>query len=277
MTAPARSGRSPVARADAPAQRSTLRSVALPTEHGGWGLTLEPGLLGLLIEPHVAGVLLAVAAVVAFLARTPLKVVLVDRWRGRTLDRTRVALRLAAAELLALAALIAGAALLADGSFWVPLVVAAPLVLLELWFDMRSRSRRLVPELAGAVGVCAVAASIVLAGGGDSRLAAAVWLVPAARVATSIPFVRAQIARLHGRATAPARLLVADAIGVAIAAVAVALEPAVLGGSLAVLAAVVYQRTSASGPVPRPTVLGVRQMLLGVGVVLATALSVLIA
>ncbi len=73
----------------APGERSTLRSVAVPSEHGGWGLTLEPGLLGLLVAPGAAGVCLAVAAFVAFLARTPLKVVLVDRRRGRWLGRTR--------------------------------------------------------------------------------------------------------------------------------------------------------------------------------------------
>ena len=28
-----------------------LKSVALPTEHGGWGFTLEPLLLGLLLSP----------------------------------------------------------------------------------------------------------------------------------------------------------------------------------------------------------------------------------
>lgn len=30
-------------------ERSTLRAVAIPTEHGGWSLTLEPVLLGLLV------------------------------------------------------------------------------------------------------------------------------------------------------------------------------------------------------------------------------------
>ena len=52
--------------------------MALPAEHGGWGLTLEPGLLGLLMAPSAAGVCVALAALVAFLARTPLKVVVVD-------------------------------------------------------------------------------------------------------------------------------------------------------------------------------------------------------
>ena len=67
--------------------RAPLRGVALPSEHGGWGLTLEPGLLGLLVAPSVAGACLAVAAVVAFVARTPLKLALVDRRRGRDVGR----------------------------------------------------------------------------------------------------------------------------------------------------------------------------------------------
>jgi hypothetical protein len=78
--------------------RSPLRAVALPTEHGGWGLTAEPALLGLLVSPSVAGVALGLGALVAFLARTPLRVVLVDRWRGRDLDRTRLARRVLASS-----------------------------------------------------------------------------------------------------------------------------------------------------------------------------------
>jgi hypothetical protein len=33
------------------ARRATLRSVVMPVEHGGWGLTLEPALLGVLPRP----------------------------------------------------------------------------------------------------------------------------------------------------------------------------------------------------------------------------------
>jgi YwiC-like protein len=62
-------------------QRAAWRAMAIPDEHGGWGLTAEPVLLGLLVAPSWAGAALAVAAFVAFLVRTPLKVVLVDRWR----------------------------------------------------------------------------------------------------------------------------------------------------------------------------------------------------
>ena len=59
---------------------ATLRSVAMPAEHGGWGLTLEPGLLGVLVAPSAAGLLLAVAALLVFLARTPVRHLMVA-WR----------------------------------------------------------------------------------------------------------------------------------------------------------------------------------------------------
>ena len=58
--------------------RSEFRSVALPSEHGGWGLTAEPALVGLIVAPSAAGACLAGAALTAFLVRTPLKVAAVE-------------------------------------------------------------------------------------------------------------------------------------------------------------------------------------------------------
>jgi hypothetical protein len=257
-------------------ERSALRAVALPTEHGGWGLTAEPALLGLLVAPSWAGVALAAAAMVAFLARTPLKVALVDRWRGRRLPRTRLAERVAAAELAVLAVLVAVAFAAAAGAFWVPMALALPLVGVELWFDMRSRSRRLVPELAGSVGIAAVAAAIVLADGGDARLAAGLWLVVGARAVASLPFVRVQLARAKGRPHRVAGSDLAQAAGLALGAVAVALDGRLVAGlgALAVVAAagVVGVRR----PPPPAVVLGVRQTALGLAVVAATAAGVIV-
>jgi hypothetical protein len=205
----------------------------------------------------------------AFVARTPLKVALVDRHRGRSLPRTALARRVAAIELIVLIALVGAAVLLADAPFWVPAAVAAPLVMVELWFDVRSQSRRLVPELAGAIGVCAVVSMIVLADDGDARLSAALWVVLVARIVSSIPYVRSQIARLHGRTAAPATELAADGAAITAAAVAVALDRRVVAGAVAVVLVVVVQRLMARGPVPRAAVLGIRQMALGFGVVAA--------
>ena len=273
MSAP---GGSVVAPSATPAAtRPRIRSVALPSEHGGWGLTLEPCLLGLAVAPTGAGLCLAAAAMTAFVARTPLRVALVDRHRGRSLPRTVLARRVAAVELIALVAAVGAAVLLAEAPFWVPAAVAAPLVVVELWFDVRSRSRRLVPELAGAIGVCAVAPMIVLADDGDARLSAALWVVLAARILTSIPYVRSQIARLHGRTAAPAAEVVADIAAITAATGAMAIDRQVTAGAVAVVLVVIVQRLMARGPVPRAAVLGIRQMVLGFGVVAATALGVL--
>lgn len=252
-----------------------LRSVALPTEHGGWGLTLEPALLGLLVAPSAAGWCLAAGALVAFVARTPVKLVLVDRWRGRRLERTALASKVAAGELVVLAALVTGAIVLSDGPFWVPVLIAAPLIGVELWFDMRSRSRRLVPELAGAVAISGVAAMIVTADGQGASLAAGLWLILAARALTSLPFVRAQIARLRGRSTAPSLLLGADLAAVVVATAAVGLERSLAWGAVAVVGVVGVQRVTGRGSPRPPAVLGASQMLLGLGVAVATAAGVL--
>jgi len=101
-----------------------------------------------------------------------------------------------------------------------------------------------------------------------------VWAVLVARLVTSIPFVRAQINRLHGRPSRPLDGVVADGLAVITAAVAVGLEPDLAAGALAIVAVVAIQRITARGPVPRAVVLGIRQLLIGFGVVLVTALGV---
>ena len=42
--------------------RPTWRTVAVPSEHGGWGLTAEPVLLGLLLAFSWSGVAVGVAS-----------------------------------------------------------------------------------------------------------------------------------------------------------------------------------------------------------------------
>jgi hypothetical protein len=261
----------------APGDRSVLRSVGLPSEHGGWGLTAEPILLGLLLAPSWAGLALGMAAITAFLVRTPVKIALVDLRRGRHLDRTRVASRLAAGELLFLGSMIALAVMAAESPFWLPAVLAAPMVAVELWYDIRSRSRRLVPELAGAIGVASVAAMIVLAAGADVGPALGAWAILAARASTSIPYVRDQVRRLHRRPGDSRPLVAWDLLAVTIAVVAAFAAPELIGGTIAVTAVVLLQRLSAMRPASTAVVLGLRQTALGLAVVLATWVGTLAA
>ena len=255
--------------------RNPIRAVAMPSEHGGWGLTIEPGLLGLLVAPSLAGACLAAAALVLFVLRTPLELALVDRRRHRRLPRTRLAERVAAAETALLAVLVAVAAITAhDGRWWIPAVVAAPLVAVELAYDIRSRRRRLVPELTGAVAIAAVVAAVVIAGDGDPHLAAGLWLILAARVTTSIPHVRAQIDRLHSRDWQPGIILASDLAAVVVAGVAVVLDGRIIVGAAVLIAVVVVQQVRRRRPVAPVKIIGISQMVLGFAVVAASAIGV---
>jgi len=256
-------------------ERSTLRAVAMPVEHGGWSLTLEPALLGLLVAWSWPGLALGLAAMLAFLARTPLKLVLVDRWRGRWLDRTSVAARVATVEVLVLVALVVVAGLGADELFWLPLLAAAPLVAIELWFDMRSRSRRLLPELAGTVGIGSVAAAIALADGAETSMALGLWVVVAARGAAAIPYARTQVFRTRGRPYHLWHSDLAQALAVVAVVVAWFADAVPLAAAIAIIAVAAFN-LGAVRAAPRPAkVIGLQQMFFGVAVVVVTAVAVL--
>jgi hypothetical protein len=250
--------------------------VALPIEHGGWGLTLEPAVLGVLLAPSLAGVLLGTAALLAFLSRTPLRFLLRRSRAPKTAagERVRLARRVAVLELVAMGVALLGAFTLAQDASWMwPLVIAGPMFAMALWFDLRSASRQLMPEIVGSLAVAAVAPMATLAGGGAVTLAVGAWLILGARVVSSIPHVRAQVQRVHGRQAPPGPALTGDLAAVAMAAAAVLLAPAVVLGGLAVIGLVVIQRMTLARP-PRPAkIVGVRQMALGFMVVAATAIG----
>ena len=255
--------------------RPAWRTVVIPSEHGGWGLTLEPVLLGLLVGWSGAGLAIGLAAFTAFLVRTPLKLVAVDVRRGRWLDRSRLALRIAIGELIVLGACVALAVSLSGWTWLAPVAIAVPLVVVELSFDIRSRGRRLVPELCGAIGIAAVAASIVLAAGRSNALAAGLWLVLAARAVGAIPFVRVQIMRLRRDDAVTWASDVAQVASVVVATAAVVVDRQLWLGLVGILVLAVLQSTWVRrAPMPAKQV-GLRQMALGLALVALTAAGVL--
>lgn len=185
-----------------------VRNVALPVEHGGWGLSLEPVTLGLLVAPSLPGLFLAIAALAAFLARHPLKLVMADRRRGRRFRRTPVAVRFALLyTIIASLSLLAVIKTAGSYQFLLPLVLASPLALIQLGYDRMSRSRALLAELAGATAMAAVASSIALADGWPLGLAFGLWAILAARFVPTILYVRARLRMLHGKEAAMENVL----------------------------------------------------------------------
>lgn len=175
-----------------------VKNIALPAEHGGWGFVLEPVLLGLLVAPTLPGACLAIATLAAFLARQPLKMVMGDYRRGRRLRRTPIAERFALIY-ISVAALSFLAAIKTSDSyeFLLPILLAAPGAFIQLTYDRASRSRLLLPELAGATAMASVAASIALMGGWRRGLAFGLWALLVARVVPTILYVRARLKELH--------------------------------------------------------------------------------
>lgn len=251
-----------------------LRPIALPPEHGSWGLVLEPIALGLLVAPSPAGVCLAVGAFAAFLVRRPLKVALAE-WGQPRSPRLRAAgvfiLLYGTAALLASAV----AAWLAGGRPFVPLAIVLPLGAAFALYDLRNRSRSWQAEFAGATAFALVATGMALADGWPPEPAWALAVVLAGRTIPSVLYVRMRIRRDRGRPSDPRPMLAAHVAAGVVAAVLVwdGLLPAlVMVAFAALLIRAVAGVTWWRQPVPVKTI-GWVEMALGVLTVAAAAIG----
>ncbi|PYS47450.1 MAG: prenyltransferase [Acidobacteria bacterium] len=207
-------------KSDTRQNRVRLRPVALPVEHGGWGFSLEPVALGLLVAPSLLGLFLSVTTLAAFLARHPLKIAMSDRQRGRRLLRTPIAERFALLYMtISLVSFLAAIKTAPSYEFLLPLLLASPLALIQLLFDRMSRSRALLPELAGATAMASIAMSIALADGWQSSLAFGLWAILAARAVPSVLYVRARLKRLHRQEASTSKTIVIHVLAIAAASV----------------------------------------------------------
>lgn len=248
-----------------------LKPIALPVEHGGWGLLAEPIALGLLVAPSATGALLCAAAVGAFLTRQPLKVVLVDWVRGRSSQRTfharRFVLLYSTIALLSFAAAI----VLAPRPFLLPLFLATPAVLIQLIYDTTGRSRSLIPELAGAAGIASVVAAMALVDGFSSSIAFVLWALVVARGIPTILYLRARLRKLHRKEAKPWAAITAHVIAVVagIALVKFDHAPLLAVGALIMLLVRAVAGLLSSDMNVRAKTLGIREFIFGAVFVLA--------
>lgn len=204
-----------------PTGRVRWRSVAIPAEHGGWGMLFSPILLGLLVVPSAAGLFLALTVIAAFLARTPLKIIWKDRQRGRRYARTATAIKILGVYSLVILFGLAGV-LIAGGPLpLVPLFLVLPLAIVVLYFDLLSTSRRLLPELIAPVALSAVVASMALAAGWDWPHSVALWSIPLMRSIPAVLYVRARIRLDRGRPAAVGTAVLIHTLALALSLVLV--------------------------------------------------------
>lgn len=182
--------------------RKSIRSVALPAEHGGWSFWLEPILLAMLAAASDTGVALVILSFASFLMRQPLKIALMDLRKKKLYLRTRLGVGFAG--LYGLIALLALFASLAGGGLEVllPLIPAYMIAMIQVWvFDVRGNSRHWFPEVMGTIVMSAFAISIALAGGWSLITAATLAGIIIARTIPTIFYVRARLRQIkHGNA-----------------------------------------------------------------------------
>lgn len=245
-----------------------LRSVALPTEHGGWGFTLEPILLALLLAPGASTLGLFLLGLFGFLARHPLKLVYQDLRRGKRYPRTALAFKVALGYLALSALGLLLALATAQGPFLLPLLLALPLGAYAFWADVQNRARDLFPELAAALFMASLAPAGALAGGLGAEVAWKAFLALALRDAAALYYARTQVLRARGqnpkRHPALLALLLAALLGLA-------LLPWTVGLALSLLA--LYGAYALFRPPVPARVIGWTQMGFGLLLVLATALG----
>lgn len=252
--------------------RPNLRSIALPAEHGGWGLLLEPVLLGLVAAFSGAGLLLVAGVLGAFLLHQPLKIAAKDHLKGRQTPRTRwaerFALLYAGVALLAFALLIGRYGL----SFLLPLLLALPLVLLQLRYDLQNRSRHLLPELSGAAALGAIAPGIALLAGWALLPALLLWLISVLRGLPTILYVRARLRLERDKAFTglPVHLSHLLALALSLPLVALGHLPLITALALALLLLRAFWGLSPwRKAISRPAIIGFRELFYGIAYALA--------
>jgi len=254
--------------------RARIRSIGLPTEHGGWGFTLEPILLGLLVAHSATAWEISAAALGIFLARRPVKILSTDLVRGRWLPRSRIALVFSLIFGGFAIAGALGAVVTTEGPFWIPVLVAVPFALFALRADAHSKNRALAPELSGSIAMGATVTVITIGSGWDLWPAFGLWLILAVRDVAAIVFVRGQVRRSKGKPAGEMGIYAVQVGSIAIVAVAAAFGIIPWLGVVAIGIVGVVAVVSLHRPPVEAKVIGWTQMAVGLSVVLITAIGV---
>lgn len=252
------------------------RTVALPTEHGGWGFISEPILLGLLLAPSLGGFALGVTAFAAFLLRHPLKLFLKDIRADRSVPRTLVARRFVQIYGgVMIVAAISVVLLMSSPFVLMPISISIPFIGVQLWYDVHNKGRSLTAELAGAVATGAFASSIVLLDEWTFAVAMGLWLALAIKGVTAVLYVRSRLRLERGKPAS--RLLAMIVHGVGILVLLVTASYALLPWTAPVAMVILAIRAGVGLSVLRkarpPKVIGIQEMIYGFGFVILVVLG----
>ena len=180
------------------------KQLVIPTEHGSWSWLLVPYFVGLLVAEafNLPSFLVLLGGLAGFLMRQPATAWMrIRAGRGRRSDEPQALGWTLGLGLLAALSLVGLLALGRAVLLWLlaPLAVVLAFYLLAA-FQQRSRLRALWMELAGAVGLAAMAPAAYAAARAElDGVAWALWGLMAGQNALGVLYVRLRIADTHGR------------------------------------------------------------------------------
>jgi hypothetical protein len=131
--------------------------------------------------------------------------------------------------------------------------------------------------LAGSIGIGSMATAIALADGAPARAAWGLWVVVGARSLAAIPYVRSQILRTRSHAGPTWHSDLAQVSAVVVAGVGWRVDLIPFAAWMAIVVLAVFDLAAVRMP-PRPAVaIGIQQTIVGLGVIVATAVSIQLA
>jgi hypothetical protein len=180
------------------------KQLILPGEHGSWSWLLVPYFVGVLVAGayNLAAFLVLLGGLTGFLMRQPATVAMRARaGRGRKADIRPAMAWTAIFGAIALSCFIGLLALGQTALLWLLIPLAAVFTLYMLASRQRRASvRSLWMELAGALGLSAMAPAAYIAASGQlDSTAWALWALMAGQNGLGVLYVRLRIADTHGR------------------------------------------------------------------------------
>ena len=182
-------------------------------------MLLEPLVAAVAVASSASALWIALAVIAAFLMRQPLKVLLISWKAGRRMPQVGTAAKFLFYYSIFFALGVGGTLAFAPQISYSPLIVAAPLAIVPIYFDAFGKSRDLTPELAGAIAITSSAAVIALGAGWTPLAAMSLWALLICRWIPSILYVRSRLLLEKGKPHSVAIPIAASAIAMIAAAV----------------------------------------------------------
>ena len=185
-------------------RRLFRRQVVIPSEHGSWSWFFVPYFVGLLVagQWNVSALVVLIGGLAGFLIRQPASVYLrIRSGKGRRSDESLAAAWMLILGAIALLSLVALLAMGLTELLW----LMVPMVGIFAFYLVATRQRKaaartLWMELAGAIGLAAMAPAAYIAATGQlDSIAWALWLLLAGQNALGVLYVRLRIADTHQR------------------------------------------------------------------------------